>query len=737
MKDNRKKNLLILGGGAVVLEYYVPAIEALSDQINAIIIDLQQANIDKIKTKSPAIAAITGDYKQYLQSMNESDFDAVLIALPNWLHNEAVTLALNKGLHVLCEKPLTLDKQSSIELGELAKQKQRSLQVAMVRRYIPFTESIKELIASSALGDIDHVTLSFGAPYGWMSDTGDFFDPINGGVLADMGSHFLDMFYYWFGDMEIVQYDDDWQGGVEANCELQLKTKKGNIPITLTLSRTHNLNNEVNIIGSEGTLDVSTAKIGEPVVKINKMKNTELTLKKQPPFESGTWPMQFAACFVEQFYQYFKRLNDNLSPTVTAFDAANIMEIVEKCYSSRSQKEITKQNDLRPIQLACETLVTGATGFIGSHLVERLASMGFKDVVCPVRNYRSCANIARFSYARPKMNLLDYGSVKKTLEGRKCIYHLAYGAGAANEEAINVIGTKNIVNAAIECGAEVVVVPSTMYVYGQPKTDQLVDETWPYAPVGGVYGSSKVKMEKWLLNRAKTSGKTRIVVLNPSCIYGPRGGAYSNLPASMAIEGRFVWIDDGIGIANVTYVDNLVDALVLAATTPEAHGQRFLINDVSITWKEFITPLLGPFADNIRSSSHQTIKFENIENPLGLKDVVGHILKDYELKSIVNQVPWLKKLKKIIFHRMPSFKNELTGIGIEHARRSISLVPQTVSEPVPPSWLGDLFGPAQTKFSSHKAQSILKWQPLVDLKSGQKKTVDWLTKASFFNKPKQ
>ena len=159
--------------------------------------------------------------------------------------------------------------------------------------------------------------------------------------------------------------------------------------------------------------------------------------------------------------------------------------------------------------------------------------------------------------------------------------------------------TKCVVEAAIAAQCDAVVVLSSMAVFGHPNGE--TDESAPYRPAYGDYGRSKMRMEQWCVERSRTSGRTRIVVLNPSCVYGPAGPTYTELPATLAREGHFCWIDAGSGNANYVYVDNLVDAILLAAATPEAHGQRFLINDGMVSWRRFLEPLVEPWMSQLPS----------------------------------------------------------------------------------------------------------------------------------------
>ncbi len=186
--------------------------------------------------------------------------------------------------------------------------------------------------------------------------------------------------------------------------------------------------------------------------------------------------------------------------------------------------------------------------------------------------------------------LLDKDSVRRAVGGARTVYHLAVGRDGADAARITVDGTKNVVEAAIEAGAEFVVVLSTMYVFGFPDTDRPVDESFPYRPYGGEYARSKMAMERWCLAKARTSLPTRIVILTPTCVFGPEGAAYSSLPVELARKRQFCWVDDGRGLCNYTYVENLVDAIIAAARVPEAHGNRFIITDGHVSWRELLSP---------------------------------------------------------------------------------------------------------------------------------------------------
>src|SRR5262249_32757647 len=182
--------------------------------------------------------------------------------------------------------------------------------------------------------------------------------------------------------------------------------------------------------------------------------------------------------------------------------------------------------------------------------------------------------------------------VRKVIRGARFAFHLAYGGSGPEAAKVTLESTRNVVDAAIAEGVEALVVVSTASVFGHPSNDHLVDETFPYNPALGSYGTSKAKAEKYALALAKNS-RTRIVVLNPSAIYGPGGRLFTEFPRRAALQRGFCWIEDGRGLLNYTYVENVVDALILAAACTEAHGERFLINDGACRFRDFLAPIIG------------------------------------------------------------------------------------------------------------------------------------------------
>jgi len=143
--------------------------------------------------------ATYGDYEEMLA---EADLDAVLIATPSRFHAEMVRSALERGLHVFCEKPLTLDPEDSERLAETASQRGLVTQVGYHNRFIATFAELKALLEAGAIGEVTH---AFGEAYGpvvlkakgktWRSQSGE-----GGGCLYDYAAHVINLINWYMGE---------------------------------------------------------------------------------------------------------------------------------------------------------------------------------------------------------------------------------------------------------------------------------------------------------------------------------------------------------------------------------------------------------------------------------------------------------------------------------------------------------------------------------------------------------
>ena len=235
-------------------------------------------------------------------------------------------------------------------------------------------------------------------------------------------------------------------------------------------------------------------------------------------------------------------------------------------------------------------LVTGATGFVGGALVERLLANGENDLRISVRagspRARLEAAVARHPGARLEWtpgNLLVPAEVARAVDGVDTILHLAASLRGAPADMFlhTVVGSKNLLEAVGGRRPMRIVLVSSFSVYGVAGVGRgaVVDELTPLEPHPerrDAYAQVKLRQEQLFRDRQARHGFD-LVVLRPGVIYGPGGSPFSSR-VGLNLAGTFLFLG-GKNLLPLSYVDNCADAIVLAARAPAAAGQVYNVHD--------------------------------------------------------------------------------------------------------------------------------------------------------------
>jgi UDP-glucose 4-epimerase len=236
------------------------------------------------------------------------------------------------------------------------------------------------------------------------------------------------------------------------------------------------------------------------------------------------------------------------------------------------------------------TLVTGGGGFIGSHLVDRLLELGHAVRVLDNFSTGHRANLRR-TLADIELiegDLRDPDTVRRAIQGVEIVLHqgaLPSVPRSVNDprttNAVNVEGTLNVLLAARDAGVRRVVVASSSSVYGDTPTLPKV-ESMPPTP-RSPYAISKLAAEQYTCAFSTLYG-LETVALRYFNVFGPRQDPTSQyagviaLFCTAALQGRAYTVQgDGLQSRDFTYVENAVQANLLAATAPDVAGQVFNI----------------------------------------------------------------------------------------------------------------------------------------------------------------
>jgi len=360
-------------------------------------------------------------------------------------------------------------------------------------------------------------------------------------------------------------------------------------------------------------------------------------------------------------------------------------------------------------------LVTGGTGFIGNTIAQNLISAGGSIRILsrkgqninnssrqsknsdttkqttktrvesefePDKPNKKNKPASRFESSQdqkpnnPEISVGDVTNLKSCEEACtniETIYHCAGvlgGWGIANQKFwdVNVNGTKNMLEGAVRAGVKRFVHMSSCGVFGPLKTGEVADETHPYNPIN-IYEKTKTEGEKLVLSYAD---KIDITIVRPEFVYGP--GDLHLLSFFQAVKSKkFVFFNGGKSTIHPTYIDDVVDGVILAARSKNAVGESFNIaGPKPVTVVEFVNEMA-----NVLGTHPPTI-------------------------SIPSPIP------------------ELAGILLDNSWGLVAKPPLSFSQV---RYLTE-----NRAFRYDKASKLLRYRPKVDINTGLEKTTKWYKK---------
>lgn len=227
-----------------------------------------------------------------------------------------------------------------------------------------------------------------------------------------------------------------------------------------------------------------------------------------------------------------------------------------------------------------KVLVTGGTGFTGSHLVRRLLSRGHEVRVLDHEPGLFHDELAGLGAQLTLGSVTDRALVDRLMAGCERVFHLAAAFRKVNlpkrvYREVNVEGTRAVAEACLAHGVGRLIYCSTQGVHGDI-TAIPGDETSPIAPED-YYQQTKYDGELTVWEVARHG--LQATILRPMAIYGPGDPGRFLLLFRAVRRGRFWMFGDGQTYYHPLYIDNLLDAFELAAVHPKAVGETYLIGD--------------------------------------------------------------------------------------------------------------------------------------------------------------
>ncbi|MCK4342799.1 MAG: NAD-dependent epimerase/dehydratase family protein [Phycisphaerae bacterium] len=323
-------------------------------------------------------------------------------------------------------------------------------------------------------------------------------------------------------------------------------------------------------------------------------------------------------------------------------------------------------------------LVTGATGLLGSHIVEQLRKrdLPVRALVRPLSD-RTWLETQNVEFVEG--DITDPASLAAACAGVEVVYHSAAKVGDwgpwEDFQRITIDGTRHMIDAAVAAGVRRFVHISSISAYGYHTKPIKVDESfelgyklykWAY------YSKSKVAAEE-IVWQAFKAGKIELTVIRPAWIYGERDRTTIARLYRMVKNGQAKILGKGDNRLNVVYAGNIAEAALTAAGRADCNGEAFnCSNDGAITQQEY---------------------FDLLAKAIGGPPVTKHVA--YKIAYFAGFV--LECLGHLFKWRNPPF---ITRYAV---------------------WLMG----RRSYFSAQKARRLLGWQPTITYEEGVPRTVRW------------
>ncbi|MCW3019532.1 MAG: NAD-dependent epimerase/dehydratase family protein [Solirubrobacterales bacterium] len=328
-------------------------------------------------------------------------------------------------------------------------------------------------------------------------------------------------------------------------------------------------------------------------------------------------------------------------------------------------------------------LITGATGFIGGRLAARLVHEGY-SVRCLARPSSDVSRLQELDVEVALGDLTDARSLATAVAGCHYVCHcgaLVSDWATSREIArVNVGGTRELLAASVGASVRRFLHFSTTDVYGYPD-GRGIDETYTATRFRNWYAQTKLQAEAEV-RRVEPRASLETVILRPATVYGPGSKEVIGEIASAIQHGHMLLVDGGRAIAGLCYVENLLDAAVIALRHEAAPRRAFNVSDgLDVTWRQLVDDLAA-----------------------GLD---------------ASRVRW----------SLPYWLAIAVGFALEQGYRSLRTVTGLSAPALLSRQAVQVLGRSQD-FSNRKLRETLGWEPRVGYADGLDATLAWLTVSS-------
>lgn len=559
-------------------------------------------------------------YSDPAEMFAEAKPDVVHIVTPPPTHAGLAMQAMRAGCHVLVEKPMALSVEEADRMIEVSRETGRKLCVDHNRLYGPSALEARRLLETGALGELVSVDFfqGFGLPPRMKLSQFDnqWFSKLPGGLIQDLAPHCVYSLLEFIGAplrFEVMAKRNNLFPAAPAE-EVRVMAEGARAVGTGTISlSTQPFMNYLTLYGSAGTARVNIDNF-TLVVKKNRYSHPlfnrvfgnmaegrqilssavgstiRFATRKQPRYPD----------ILELIRRFYRSIQEDAVSPVTPEMGRETVRFIQNIVDTMRARPTeagaaVPAGVTRPVRDSrTRVLVTGATGFLGKALVQRLLGKG----------------IAVHALARPSMRVgmleemgipvvvgdaSDEAVAEQAVRGMDAVIHCAGRMGSQGTweefQRDSVESTRNMLDASREAGVKRVIYVSSLGIYGTPHNGNHITEKTPSDPFPekrGHYSRAKIEAERAVLDFVRATGFP-VTIFRPGIIYG-RGRALPTAPLAFPspINASFMVIGSSRTLLPLNYIDNLVDAFEMALESDNSIGQQYnIIDDEQLTSGEY------------------------------------------------------------------------------------------------------------------------------------------------------
>lgn len=355
--------------------------------------------------------------------------------------------------------------------------------------------------------------------------------------------------------------------------------------------------------------------------------------------------------------------------------------------------------------------IVGASGFVGRRAVEMLHGEGSTEVRPIVHSQSSLEKLAQYKLDGRIANSFDQSSLESAFQGCDVIIQSILGTPGLIRGTIT-----PTYKAAEKVGVRRIIYLSSMIVHTSAPAPGTTEATPPITNQPNFPTHlAKIDAERQLLHLHQT-GSVEVAIFRPGIVFGPRSRWVTEL-ADQLVQGKAYLINEGKGICNSVYVDNLIHAMRLAMTAKDADGEAFFAGDRErVTWFDFYRPFAEAFGvDPTQLPSPPVPEFSHSRK----KQLIGSIRESVFVQKTLAMIPedFKQKLKR----------SKSKPQQPEPAPAPVPVVPAEIPKGEPQvTEMMSILQQSQYQLPFTKAEKLLGYEPIVSFDEGCRRSIEWL-----------